>query len=375
VTIRYTSVPTAHQFQKDSSVFLATRSEDRILCHLDWLLQGYALRSRQRDTRNKVYLCDLFVTANYWMKLYYARKPHILKERYPAVFALFEAVVEELRKVFRCPRADVGNRIREIFGRELTTGGASTDLQRGGAKYYDRAELALYRLRFKSGLVYNYESDAKTNATRLVPLDTAKFYSHVRRIGQVQTAGWASFVMTIEREFYMSIHYYDDPNPSQPNIFHSAYNWGRPLSMAGTIKAEKGRILGIRNDSGHYQPGSNQITGCLQALAMFGVPLQPIRVVTFDGNDIGNGDQVVRAGFKWSNYEESRHGYRTGHTKNGLLARDNQITDPPPAPTQSGNGDSPLYGNQNGAAPRYGRQISANQPAADDTGGQWYNAD
>jgi len=383
VTIRYTSVPTAHQFQKDSSVFLATRSEDRILCHLDWLLQGYALRNRQHDTRSKVYLCDLFVTANYWMKLYYARKPHILKERYPAVFALFEAVVEELRKVFHCPRADVGNRIREIFGRELTTAGASTDLQRGGAKYYDRAELALYRLRFKSGLVYNYETDPKGKGLRLVRLETKKLPSNVARrahLGapmEAQPEGWAAFVMTLEREFYMSVHHYGSSNPNQPNVFHSAYSWGRPISMAGTMKVEKGRIIGLRNDSGHYQPGSNQITVCLQALAMFGVPLQPIRVITFAGADIGNGDEVVRAGFKWSNYEESRHGYRTGHDKNNLLARDNQIVEP------TGQQADGFYateqgGNDQGSPPRYGRQISANQPGSaygNNPGGQWYNAD
>jgi len=39
-----------------------------------------------------------------------------------------------------------------------------------------------------------------------------------------------------------------------------------------------GRILGIRNDSGHYRPTLDHLVNVLEALRMFGVPLDIISI-------------------------------------------------------------------------------------------------
>src|SRR5437868_14638150 len=94
----YRTVPTLREFQQHSSITLAIRSDDRILKHLDWLLECYdrCTRSPNGDVMSKrrVILCDLFLTCNYWIKCYHELNPRMKKERYSAVTALFDVVVD-----------------------------------------------------------------------------------------------------------------------------------------------------------------------------------------------------------------------------------------------------------------------------------------
>jgi hypothetical protein len=88
-TISYAKVPLLAEFQRDSSAALARRSQDRILCHLDSAIAHYHVAAKRWGKRNVV-LCDLFVTANYWLKSFREKDPATKPERYQAVLALFE---------------------------------------------------------------------------------------------------------------------------------------------------------------------------------------------------------------------------------------------------------------------------------------------
>ena len=78
----YKAIPTVKQFQSDSSVTFAVRGEDKILKHLDWLLERYHLHSRNLNADlQRIILCEIFLGANYWIKAYHEKKPAVKKER------------------------------------------------------------------------------------------------------------------------------------------------------------------------------------------------------------------------------------------------------------------------------------------------------
>ena len=287
----YKAIPTVKQFQSDSSVTFAVRGEDKILKHLDWLLERYHLHSRKLNADlQRIILCEIFLGANYWIRAYHEKKPSMKKERYPAVLALFEAAVGQLSTLLRCSRPMVAIQIEEIFGRELMPEGAKTDAEpQTTPEYFTAMQLELYRIRFRAGRAHHAGLDA-TRPMHLTPLDTAPFFFEIARKGTdgkqaTMNKGWGPFVMTMEREFYMTKHWFD--TPGHKNIFHSSYTHGRAISAAGTMYAEHGIIKGVRPDSGHYKPLEHNIVSALLALQMFAV-----RMATSSGSVTASPFQV-----------------------------------------------------------------------------------
>src|SRR5262249_5130973 len=100
MSVMYRTMPTSGQFQKDSSVNFAVRADDRILKHIDWLLERYEVRNRTGPTFDwslrRVILCDLFLTCQFWIRSYMEKNLRMKPERYPAVFALLNVTLDEL---------------------------------------------------------------------------------------------------------------------------------------------------------------------------------------------------------------------------------------------------------------------------------------
>lgn len=307
--VTYADVPALAQFRKDSSITFAIRDNDHVLAYIDHLLERYHKWSAGSDehaySMRRVVLCELFLTCNYWIKSFHEQRPMMKKERYPAVLGLFEAVVNKLTVLLGCTRPMVAYTIEEIFGREMTQAGISTDLRQNAA-HFDRKTRAAFRLRFRAGRVYCYENYG-TGSMRLKPANSIDFYTAVTRRGAGATIhGWAPFVMTLEREFFMTRHSLNESG--RPNIFHSAYTAGGIVAAAGTWSIRDGVIDGIRPDSGHYQPTEHNIVGALLALAMFGVNLKKIAVYSWENGDqpIGKAIGVVRSGLSWPAYVAAR---------------------------------------------------------------------
>jgi hypothetical protein len=51
----------------------------------------------------------------------------------------------------------------------------------------------------------------------------------------------------------------------------------------------RGRILGIRNDSGHYHPRNEHIAHALRALLTYGVSIASIKIFAYNGDFIACG--------------------------------------------------------------------------------------
>jgi hypothetical protein len=251
------------------------------------------------------------------LKSYYEKHPGMKRERYPAVSGLFERVKYELVFAFNCHEDDVGHKITEIFGRDLTQDGKNTD-QNKRAAFYDKLQLKLYRIRFKAGRAYQLRQNDKRGGMQFAPVNSADFFEAVNAVGAVRTPGWGPFVMTLEREFYMSMH---TMKKASDNIFHSAYTRGGTVSGAGTMLIKNGQILGIRGDSGHYQPGENNMAMVITALGMYSVPLMPINVYHWkDGSVIGTALDFVRSRLTWAEFEAASKDFQSNRRIEAIRA-------------------------------------------------------
>jgi hypothetical protein len=336
---KYHQIPSPAQFQKDSSVTLALRKSDKILTHVDWLLERYThyTISTTDWSMRRVILADLFLTCNYWIKLYHERHPRILKERYPAVLALFEAVVEKLGELLQCTKGQVAQALDEIYGRTMHAHGFEVDYKEGRAKYFSKAEAAIYRIRFQGGLAYQYEWWKPNFGRKLVPAESERAFVEISRRGAngadraFTKKNFAGFVMTIERELYMAKHDIGTSH-GHDGLFHSSYTKGQQVMMAGTMLIENGRIKAIRGDSGHYKPTEQNMAMLLQALGMFGVDLSRIELYSWDDRLIGNALAFLKSNLSWSQFCSQRSNEQA-HRVNGAAAYQRFGPKPPAPPT------------------------------------------
>jgi hypothetical protein len=97
-----------------------------------------------------------------------------------------------------------------------------------------------------------------------------------------------------------------DATRKQNNYFHSSYNDGHRVAMAGTVAITNGVITGIRLDSGHYHSALHNLTTFLWALKMYGVNLSKVSLLDFRGNWIGNvsvsAEDFLASGKTWQQF-------------------------------------------------------------------------
>lgn len=294
------------------------RHDDRGLTHLDWLLARYHFRmGKSDDDKRCVTLCDIFVTAKFWIKSYLQNDSIKRHEGYPSVLGLFERAKYELSFAFGCREPEVELRITEIFGRDLAPEGERTIAHRDAA-YHDKLQLQLYRLRFHGGRAYQLCQSARDRG-RFAPVNSRDFYEVATVLnaedGELaeRFEDWGPFVMTLEREFYMGKHRAN--NRTGGSIFHSVYARGGMISMAGAMLIQNGQILGIRSDSEHYKLLENNMAMVITKLGMYSVPLMPIRVYSGEGEDVGSALDFVRSRLTWNKFMEASEGFQRGRRR------------------------------------------------------------
>ena len=285
--LTYRHMPSVQQFKKDSSVALAVRDKDIILTHIDRKLQAYAsaVASNEQNTADLLAM-ELFQSCNFWIASFNRRNPLMLKGRYPAVLALFEAVVNELATAFGLEKTKdgvdlymapkVASLMRDMFGFALHSHGVTLDVKESRAATLDEAQRATYRVYFKHGLAYQrpwWTTGPDRLKLRLADSQHAAVPEGLRNAnlpGAQASPGYGTFVMTQDRNLYMAIHSLGESG-TFAGIFHSSYSGGSRVIAAGSMKIQNGRVLGYRADSGHYQPTEHSLRFLLQALMMYGV--------------------------------------------------------------------------------------------------------
>lgn len=286
--VKYTATPTLDQWKKDSSVSLATRSDDALLTRIDTLIDEY---HKAADAMVKATLrVDLYFTLDYWLKAYKTTKG-MNKGREPAVYGLYKYIVDRLCEFFACQVNILPRELELHFGKRLTFHGEKRDIQQEFATYLTRAQVAKYRITFKAGRAYMYvwpgkgkELDGrektvlKEGRLKVVKADSSTA-SNPGVFGK--DASWGGFAMSMGRELYMARHHCGEgkAGPGENgNFYHSSYLGGDAVMCAGTMRIVDGLITDVANDSGHYQPTSDSFVALLEALRMHGVAVDQIRV-------------------------------------------------------------------------------------------------
>jgi hypothetical protein len=199
--------------------------------------------------------------------------------REPAVMALYKFVVDSLCALFGGVTVNVLPRELEMtFGRELGHHGASLDADPGLAIYLTREQARKYKLFFKEGRAYQYQWNSRRWKDKKLQLANSKDvgWKYPSRIkSNMFEAGYAGFCCSMSRDLYMAHH---KGGFDRDNFFHSSYLGGDTVMCTGSMEIVNGKIVGIKNDSGHYRPTLDHIVNVLETLQMFGVDLSVIKV-------------------------------------------------------------------------------------------------
>ena len=236
------------------------------------------------NVRRVVVLGQLFFNADHWLKLA-SRAPHddAYRFRKPVVESLYVSVVEKLCVAFDCGVNVLPQALEEYWGRVLVGEKAKMDAGKDVAVYLTRAEVEKYRLRFDGGKAEMLDRSTKVKDhdipvnPKFVPAESSVIgWTDARGTQhQMMSPGYAGFALSMAREFYMAHHrgsfYFD-------NFFHSSYLSGGTVLCTGTIKIQKGQVVGLANDSGHYRPTIEHLLNAVLALKMHGCDVSKIWV-------------------------------------------------------------------------------------------------
>ncbi len=293
--IKYEAIPTLQKWQSDSSVTFAVRKQDKILVRIDALIARYHAAHGHGKIQSLI-LCDLFQTIEFWIKTYKGGSKWVEKGRYFPILNLFEGVVCQLKLVFKVNNdVAVSNCMKEMFAVGMDKSGCVTD-ENQDMKTFDEVQLTKYRVWFKGGLAYQLPWWDNSTSLRRQLANSSHGYLPVSRGGAAQSLNYSGFVMTLSREIYMT------KQDIAKNHFHSSYNGGMRVTMAGTILIEDGRIHGVRTDSGHYQPGLHNAYTFLSALVMYQIDLKRINVYDFKNDFVATADKFIAQPHKWSTF-------------------------------------------------------------------------
>lgn len=231
-------------------------------------------------------MTDLFFGLNGWIKAYHEGSVQIRKPAYPAVAALTDCVIKELQKVVGAPTAaHLSRALSNMFGLANVSAGRRTDAN-FNAITFDKGRRELSRLHFRNGLAFRARTPdmigAPPGPDGLTLVQSRWFETDIRRQGVDSMPGFAPFVMSLEREFYMARH-----EVAQGGIFHSAYFGDGRVGAAGTMLIETGRVLAIRSDSGHFRPPPRSMASALKGLQAKGLSIDNVTVYDFKAHSSG----------------------------------------------------------------------------------------
>lgn len=88
-------------------------------------------------------------------------------------------------------------------------------------------------------------------------------------------------VMKSDRDAKEAAKWAEFEEDQRKNFNHSSFNAGKEVISAGMIKVNKGKIVEIDNNSGHYKPTAEHLNGCVQLLRELGMVIPDNAVKPF----------------------------------------------------------------------------------------------
>lgn len=308
----YETMPTLEEWKKLSfvgSLFSALRRHDPCLTQIDHMVNSYerAVTSRASAGQKQFLLASIFMATMYWNNHHKTDK-RMEGARRPAIMSLNVTAANMLARAFHCQLGEVGAKIRLLFGNEMTTHGHTVDT--GHAEYYlTTAQRAAFRTSFISGRLYRPEIKSTDPGMPCGMLDTNGDEQRMATVvgGDASRRGESGYALSMSNELYIGpllggsseISRRTAVYESAP-VFHSTFMAGKPVQCAGMITVRKGLVTFISSASGHYMPHDVRLVQVLRMLQLGGMPLRQIDVANYKNNDIGQGDEFLRANGNWA---------------------------------------------------------------------------
>lgn len=308
----YETMPTLEQWKKLSfvgSLFSSLRRHDPCLTQIDHMVHSYerAVSSRASAGQKQYLLGSIFMATMYWNN-HHKKDARMEGARRPAIMSLNVTAANMLARAFHCQLWEIGAKIRLLFGNEMVKHGI--DVDGGHAEYYlTAAKRAAFRTSLVSGRLYRPDFKSTDPAMPCLLLDTngdeQKMVGAVG--GDATRRGESGYALSMSGELYVgpllggsselsrraAIH------ESAP-VFHSTFMAGKPVQCAGLITVRNGLVTLISSASGHYTPHDLRLVQVLRMLQLGGMPLRQINVANYKSNDIGQGDEFLRANGNWA---------------------------------------------------------------------------
>ena len=282
---------------------VSNRRADTVMKYLDSLIQ----RLERHPVAYNCFLttCDLFFTADYWLKVNRGYTP-----AHASMEDLYRLAVKRLCELFHCSVNVLPRELELMFGREMSYDGFKTDLIQGRARSATRDEMNQYRVVFKAGKAHQFPHWEPHPTEALKPVDSAHMYQKnvglKRDANDVHCVNFAYFVMTMGRDLYLRKHSLGREQKHDGN-YHSNYTGGGAVLCAGSMLIEGGVIKTVRSDSGHYKPTEQNMVSLLLALQMHGVNIANVRVVNFRATQIALAPEFIEANGDWTKFVDQRN--------------------------------------------------------------------
>jgi len=263
---------------------LIVRAQDTVLNGIDTLVEAY--QAKKDGSEGPYLLGELYFATDHWLA-HCKRDPQKQQGRQPAMLALFTVVAKNLASVFGGNVNTLPNDLEQFYGTRLTAHGVMKDsiAKLGSRHYMARASIEKYRLQFRGGLAYGLSNYEHRAVVKFQLASSGDAYDHIQEnekglVGE----NWSHFAMGMSREIYMGPHMKYQNSRGETAYVHSSWLSGTPVQCAGSIFIDKGVVLGVRNNSGHYQPSDDHLVNVLQQLKLVGANIAKVLVYDYNGN-------------------------------------------------------------------------------------------
>lgn len=276
----FQKMPSYSTWKSKSSAWFALRSSDTVLKQIDDLVKLY----HQRADAQMEIAFQIYRGTHYWLK-HLGGKVKGADGRIEAIAHLNGFIRNEFQRVFDVDANQVDEVMTLAFGKPVHVHYEQTEVlneARTVAYVIDEVARRDYKLVFRHGFAYKRSQAGLT------------LYDTIDDNGK-NGKGEAIFVM--DRNGHIFTGGYDS------GLFHhSSFLAGNWSMAAGVMKVTGGQVVSVCPDSGHYQPGKQQMINVVERLKTYNVNLLNLTVNLFtyetEGSRIGQ-PKVKFGKFVW----------------------------------------------------------------------------
>ena len=274
----FQDMPTYAQWKKDSGVLFAMRTSDPVLRQIDGLIKIYWMMP---DSRSEI-CYQLYRVSKYWTKNIGGKVKGAVGRK-DAIEELNAFLSREFMRIYDLDREDLDQLLTMVYGKPVHVAYEDNEVfneNRSTQYIRDETERRRYKLVFRKGLAYKRMTEGGLEK-----------YDTKDETGKDDEPGEAIFVMDRDGRIYTGSY-------ARSQFHHSSFLAGGWSLAAGVMKITRGQVETVCPDSGHYQPGVQQMLNVVERLKTYDVNLTKLTVKLFqyETEGIHKGERKIKFG-------------------------------------------------------------------------------